>query len=364
MAQRLPSNKGLRALTLMAGKPGRRVYPSHLRRDAALLGLVVIGLLAGTIVYSAAYPQWPPGLVTPDQLKVYATSYISEYQTLFSSYTGMIFSHGYQNHFIFGFGAPNAITGVVSLTRGALIMFNESAGSSFAANTSLLSTPAEYYLWPRMPSNPYASGIAPIIIENGTYVLTAPVTDSKVATVVEPAALIWYNGTGSALRLSGNGSVVILGSLVYPGRLILKGSNTPASWSPLQARFDALDEFLRDGGPIFNASTVRTIQTNYRVPLLLTLIGNREGDGSYRSNPGLFTTDFNELSKYASPTILQQVQTDYYNSQKVQPASWEDQAKAIVENPLFIAIVVSLPVGILTGIIVARYTNRRKGQGE
>ena len=209
-----------------------------------------------------------------------------------------------------------------------------------------------------MPSDPYASGIAPVDIENGTYVLTAPVTDSKVATVVEPAAIIWYNGTGSALRLSGNGSVVILGSLVYPGRLILKGSNAPASWTPLQARFDALDEFLQDGGPLFNTSTIQSIQTQYRVPLLLTLMGNRIGDGSYRDNPSLYASDYNELSKYATNATLQQIQNQYLASQETQPPTLQDEVYSFVENPLFLAAVVGLIVAVIGGLIVAKFSGR------
>jgi hypothetical protein len=338
------------------------VYPSHWRRNAAVVGLIIVAFVGTTAAFSTFFPSWPPDLVSPSQLKDYATSYISEYQTLYSDYVGMIVTHNYQTKFVFGFGAPNAITGIVSLGRGALIMFNSSTSSSFVSNVSLLSSPVEYYLWPHMPQNPYASGIAPIEIENGTYVLTAPVTDTKVAMVVRPGAVLWYNGTGNALRLSGNGSAVILGSLIYPGRMILKGDNAPASWSPLQAKFDALDEFLRDGQPIFNSSTVQTIQTKYRVPLLLTLIGNREGDGSYRNNPSLFTVDFNELSKYAYASIVEQVQNDYYASQKVQtPTAWE-QFYAVIENSLFIALVVGLVVAIVGGLVVARYSQHWQPQ--
>lgn len=326
--------------------------------------IVAFVLLLGLVSYDALFPQWPSGLVSPDDMKNYATSYISEYQTLFSAYNGIIFSHNYQNHFIFGFGAPNAITSVVSLERGAMITFNSSSSSSFEAESSLVDTPVEYQLWPQMPSNPYESGIKPVVIENGTYVLTAPVTDQVVAAVVEPGAILWYNGTGNALRLSGNGSVVILGSLIYPGKMILKGSNAPASWSTLQARFDALDEFLQDGKPIFNTSTVQSIQSLYRVPLLLTLMGNRIADGSYHNNPNLFTSDFAELSKYATNATLQQIQNSYLSSQEVQPStSWTPFFTAI-ENPAFLAIVASPILAVVVGLVLAKITGKWGGSGE
>jgi len=287
-------------------------------------------------------------------------SYETEYRTLYQDYIGLVITHTGPNRFLMGISAPNAIEGEISFARGALITFNASSSVSFTANISLSTSPVEYHLWPQMPQNPYVSVIKPIVLGNGTFVLTAPVTDDKVATVVPAGATIWYNGTGSALRLSGAGSVVIYGSLIYPQRLILKGSNAPSSWSTLQAKFDALDEFIQDGQGIFNTSEVQEIQTSIRVPLLLELIGGRIADGTYSGNPSLFTADFNELSKYATPTTTQQILSDYYNSQKVQPAPPYAPLTDVVYNPFFLNAVVPFLVAVFSFLLGRRYGRRNQ----
>ena len=317
------------------------------------------GILIGTIVSDVFFGPWPNDLVSPTQLKDYALSYTAEYRTLYLDYDSITAFHASPNRFFYGFNSPNAIMGLVSLSHGALITFNSSTGSSFVTNVSLLSQPIEYYLWPNMPNNPQASGVAPVLFTNGTYPLYAPVTVSKYPAVVSSGAEIWYNGTGNAFRPVGNMSITIYGSLVYLQRMILKGSNAPASWSTLQAKFDALDEFIQDGTGIFNSTTVQAIQTKYRVPLLLDLIAGRIANNTYRDNPGLFTSDFGELSKYAPSSTIQQVQNDYYASQKVQPPSFWDPVVSLIHDSFFQALVVGLVVAVVGGLIVARLSSRR-----
>lgn len=328
------------------------------RRRWLLVSVLAILAIAVSAFEIANFSYWPSGTVTPIQLKDYASAYLAEYKTLYLDNTPLVAGSTTPYRFTFGISPPNAITEIISFSHGALILFNSSTSSSFHVGGSTMNKPIEYYLWPNMPQNPQASGTGSVVIANGTYPLDAPVTDPNDLIVISPGAIVRYNGTGDAFRLSGNASIIISGTLIFTQRMILKGSNSPAAWSTLQGQFDAFDQFIADGHGIFNTTVVQQIQTKYRVPLLLTLIGNRIADGSYRNNPSLFTVDYNELSNYATNSTLQQVQNDYYANQKVVPPSLSSDVTALISNPLFVGVV-SAVVGVIVGSVVTTILGRR-----
>ncbi|MCL5066993.1 MAG: hypothetical protein M1368_01400 [Thaumarchaeota archaeon] len=189
-----------------------------------------------------------------------------------------------------------------------------------------------------MPSSYIQSLLKVVSITNGNYYFGQPINNSVTMLVVDPGAVLWYSGQQSGLRMSGNGSIVVYGSVIYKDRMILKGSNSPSDWSQFQGQFDALDEFVWECKGVLNSSQITTIQSRYEVPLLLEQIGNRMARGDYRNNPNLFANDYNQLSALADNATRQQVLNDYYNSQKVTSPTFFSEIARTATSPWFIAI--------------------------
>jgi hypothetical protein len=279
-------------------------------------GVVVMVILVSAFISSFAGPS---PIVSPDQMEAYTSSYFNEYAMLYQNNLGLL----YKNSTLFPLGitVPSTVTAVISTSHGALLLFNSTKAGSFALSSKFVDNSIEFYLYPNMPSLQQQASLPIVRIGNGSYPLDAPVNDSSALVVIDPGAVIRFSKAGNAFQLSGNGAIQVFGAIDYSNRMVLKGSNSPSAWTPLQAQFDALEQFLFDARGTINTTSATQIRVNYEVPLLLTQIRERIADGTYRANPNLFTQDFNQLKQYAPTNVLQSVETDFYSNQASPPAT-------------------------------------------
>lgn len=211
-----------------------------------------------------------------------------------------------------------------------------------------------------MPKNTKDLPVVRILKAPTYYHLDTQVTYSYGLFYVDPGANLRYTGEGRAFNISGSGAIVIFGSLIEEDRMILKGSNSKEDWSKLQARFDALSEFVWDSKDILNETIIETLEARYKLVLLLDKIDSRIESGRYRDNPALFTADFEELKDVGAPNeTLSKILNDYIDMQENPPPQWYESLWSIfleyVEE-----IIVGVIILIIGAIIVKKYVEPKK----
>lgn len=299
-------------------------------------------------------------VVLCEELKNYIEEYLSEYTRFVDENYGLLsFPQSYLSNFTFFLHPPSEIEGVISRTHGAAIFFNFPDRENRQITIKEISDSIEYYIWPEMPRN--TSALPWVLIKHGDYHLDTQVNISHGLLFVEPGANLRYTGKENAFNISGNGAIVIFGSLVYEDRMILKGTNSKEGWSKIQARFDALSDFVWDCEGVLNATTIERINAKYKLPLLLDKIAFRMESGRYWDNPSLFTKDYEELEKICpSNSTLSKVLNDYYEMQKSAPSTLLEQLSDFW-GTYMVPIVTTIIAGIVV-LMVRRYISRTKKQ--
>jgi len=251
---------------------------------------------------------------------------------------------------------PNKIEGIISRTHGAAVFFDYSEIKTTEITIIEISEPIEYYIWPQMPKN--TSGLKWIWVKAGDYHLDSPIIYDYGLIYLEPGANLRYTGTGEGIRITGYGAIRIFGSVIYEDRMILKGTNSKEDWSKIQARFDALSDFIWDCQGSLDATKIEELNENYKFFLLLDRIAFRIKNGNYRDNPSLFRADYGELEKAgASNETLSEVLNDYLEMQENPPPTplehfWNTYMVHLVP-PIIVGLVV-LIIGIYYEIHISR----------
>lgn len=321
--------------------------------------------------------------VSRKELKTYMKEYVSEYVLLAEENFDLLRTTAQGD--LSKFKYPLEGRGVISRTHGVAVFFNYQEalfgevtvkGYELEGNASeyyvwhgmgdlplvveikVISERIEYYIWPEMVKDTPDLPVLRVMRASGPITLTNPVNFSDGLIYVDPGASLRYTGEGNVYNFSGNGSIIIFGSLIYAraqGRMILKGTNNEEDWSKMQARFDALSEFIWDCEGILNASTIENIVAKYRLPLLLDRINSRMESGSYRDNPSLFTEDYEELKKVGVPDeTLSKILNDYTNMLENPPREWYESLWAICSENM-VKIIIGVTTTIIAAVIVKKY---------
>lgn len=264
----------------------RAVGEHKLALFLVILTVIILGLLLIPPLISTST------IVTRDELKNYIEKYLSEYVTLVDdNFVLLSFPQSYLINFSFYVNPPPEITGVISRSHGVVIFFNPSERTEkIKVTISEIREHIEYYIWPDMPEN--TTGLESVLVKSGDYHLDSPITLDYGLFSIEPGVIMRYTGEGDGWRISGEGAIEIFGTLIYEDRMILKGTNNQEDWSELQARFDALSEFIWDCRHALNESQIKELNAEYEFYLLLDRIALRMRNGQYRDNPSLFKQDY------------------------------------------------------------------------
>jgi len=297
-------------------------------------------------------------------LREYVEIYLAEYRKFVEENLGLLdkrfiegSSQSGSHNLTFYWRPPNQIDGIISRSRGAAIFFNRTERKNAEILVKSVMEPIEYQLWPEMIRD--TTGLSIIRILKGTYHLDSQVFNDRALLYVDPGAELRYTGKGRAFNISENGAILILGSLIEEDRMLLKGSNNKEDWSRLQARFDALSEFLWDSRDILNETTIKTIEAKYKLTLLLEKIGARIENGRYREDPSLFTLDFEELKEVNAPDeTLSKILNDFVNMQENPPSEWYESAWSFLSDNIG-KVIVGLIVTVVGAFIVKKYVDPR-----
>jgi len=324
---------------------------------------IIMILLLATVLILPSFKE--SSVVSHEGLRSYFEEYLAEYSKLVEENGPLLdqgivegYSESGSHNLTFHWQRPYQIEGVISETHGAMLSFNHS--NSMAFTISDFSLPIEYYVWPAMVADP--SGLPSIrVLKASTYYhLDSYVSADGVLTYVDPGANLMYTGPGYAFRFSKGGLLIIFGSLTEKSGLILKGSNLKEDWSRLQADFDSLSRFLWDCGEILNETTIKSIDTKYRLPLQLEKMSARLKNGAYADNPNLFMEDYEELKTVCtSETTLSKVLGDYYEMQGTASPTMVEKILDILNSPIVTAIVAAAVGGII-GAYLERRSSRIK----
>jgi len=323
-----------------------RVAKEH--KLAVVLVILIISTLALVFI--------PPFIstrtvISRDELKNYVEKYLSEYVKLVDdNYALLSFPQNYLINFSFYVNPSAEITGVISRSHGVVIFFNSSERKeTIKLAISEVGEPIEYYIWPDMPEN--TSGLKWVLIKAGFYHLDSPVTYDYGLSFLEPGVIMRYTGEGEGLRISGEGAIEIFGTLIYEDRMILKGTNNREDWSEIQARFDALSEFIWDCKQALNQSQIEEINAEYKFYLLLDRVALRMRNGKYRDNPSLFKQDYEELEMVSlSNATLSKVLNDYLEMQENPPRTLIEQIFDLLFPYIIAPVIVAVILAILYGV--------------
>jgi len=288
-------------------------------------------------------------VVSTNDLRNYIEEYLSQYVKIVNENQPL---DGIPNNLTFFWRPPDEIVGVVSRSHGALVLFNYSQKNTRSITIKQFSLPIEYYIYPQMSTN--ISQLPSVRILKGVYTLDSQINIPNGLLYADPEAILRYTGQGHAFNISEKGAILIFGSLIEEDRMILKGSNNKEDWSKLQARFDALDEFVWDCQGL-NATKIGNIEKQYKMTFLLERISSRMETGRYKDDPSLFTLDFKQLKENGAPNeTLSAILSQYYESQKP-PPSWSETVWVF-----FIETIVGqlLIVTIIGGVVVALITKK------
>lgn len=309
--------------------------------------IVVISLLSLLFVVPLFKAS---SVVSTNELRDYIEEYLSQYIKIVNENQPL---DGISNNLTFFWHTPNEIEGIISQTHGAVVLFNYSEKNTRSITVKEFSLSIEYYIYPQMSAN--ISQLSPSVrILKGVYSLDSQINIPHGLLYADPEAILRYTGQGHAFNISEKGAILIFGSLIEEDRMILKGSNNKEDWSRLQARFDALDEFVWDCQGL-NATKIGNIEKQYKMTFLLERISSRMETDKYKDDPSLFTKDFEELKENGAPNeTLSAMLLQYYESQKT-PLSWlESVWKFFVETIVGQLIIVT----IIGGTVVAFITKR------
>jgi hypothetical protein len=294
-------------------------------------------------------------IVSTGDLRDYIEEYLSQYLKIVNENQPF---DGISNNLTFFWHTPNEIEGVVSLSHGAVVFFNYSEGKTRSITVKEFSKPIEYYIYPQMSAN--ISELPSVRILKGVYPLDSQINIPYGLLYADPEAVLRYTGQGHAFNISESGAILIFGSLIEEDRMILKGSNNKEDWSKLQARFDALDEFVWDCQGL-NTTKIESIEKQYKVTFLLERISSRMETGRYRDDPSLFTQDFEKLKESGAPNeTLSAILLQYYENQKT-PQSWlESVWNFFIQTIVGQLLIVTIFGGVVVALIVKRLTKTKR----
>ena len=150
---------------------------------------------------------------------------LAEYaRVYFNRYVELVETHVPKEHrdaFAFSRHKPCGVRIVASRTHGAAVIFDPDRPGRLRATT--ISDRIEFYFWPRTReswSNPKTTFIG----GENEFIIFMP---------------------GKGMYAGGALKLEIRGTLIYEGRMVLRGQLDPEEWSPAAASFDALHTFLR-----------------------------------------------------------------------------------------------------------------------
>jgi len=320
---------------------------------------VIVAILLSVVIFILPFFMRSE-VVSREELKDYIKEYSSEYRGLVEENMALLdrpFAEGTSksssSNLTFYWNPPDRMEGVISRTHGAAVFFNHSDAKSVQIVTKEFPEPIEYYVWPKMVKDTSGLPIVRIMKAEGYYHLDSQVSCSYGLLYVDPGANLRYTREGKAFNISGQGAIVIFGSLIHEDRMILKGTNNKEDWSKTQARFDALSEFVWDCRDILNTTMIEKIDSEYRLPILLEKMALRMKSGHYRDNPNLFREDFEELEKICSSNeTLSKVLNEYYDVQKT--PSLPEQLSDLWDTYM-VPIVTATIAGIIAGIVSIYY---------
>jgi hypothetical protein len=294
-------------------------------------------------------------IVSNDDLRDYIEEYLSQYLKIVNENQPF---DGIPNNLTFFWHTPNKIEGVVSRSHGAVVFFNYSEGNTRSITVKEFSKPIEYYIYPQMSAN--ISELPSVQVLKGVYTVDSQINVPYGLLYADPEAILRYTGQGHAFNISENGAILIFGSLIEEDRMILKGSNNKEDWSRLQARFDALDEFVWDCRSL-NATKIESIEKQYKMTFVLERISSRMETGKYREDPSLFTKDFEELKENGAPNeTLSAILLQYYENQK-NPSSWlESLRDFFIQTIVGQLLIVTILGGVVVALIVRKLTKPKR----
>ena len=342
----------------MKKRSKKNSFLEHLKKNMKyfFLALVILVVFLTAILVQPFFLK--SERVSRKELKDYVEEYLSEYRQLIDKNMNLMIFQSDLSNFTFYWHYPNKIEGVISRTHGAGVFFNYSETEIVEIVIKEISEPIEYYLWPEMIKNTTDLPIIRIAEAATYYHLTDQVHNDCALLYVDPGANLRYTGQGKAFNISGSGAIVVFGSLIHEDRMILKGTNSKEVWSKLQARFDALDEFVWDCQGILNDTQIKSIEAEYKLTLLIDKIVSRIESGDYRDNPSLFTEDYKELKAVgASNETLSKILNDYIVMQKMTPSTLIEQISDFC-NTYLVPIITAIIAGTIAGIVLIYYEIR------
>jgi hypothetical protein len=323
---------------------------------AFLVFAIIIALVLSLLFIPPLFKN--DSLVSTSDLRNYIKEYLSQYLTIVNENQPF---DGISSNLTFFWHTPNEIEGVVSSSHGAVVFFNYSEGITQSITVKEFSKPIEYYIYPQMSAN--ISGLPSVRMVKGVYVLDSQVSIPYGLLYAEPEAILRYIGQGHVFNISKNSAVLIFGTLIEENRMILKGSNNKEDWSTLQARFDALDQFVWDCRG-FNATKIEIIKEKYEMTFMLERISSRMETGRYRDDPNLFTQDFEKLKESgATDATLSEILLQFYENQKTPPSWLESVWNFFIQTIVGQLLIVTIFGGVIATLIGKRLTSKKRKRG-
>lgn len=226
------------------------------------ISLLVIGAVLHVAIFVASTRN--EGMVSTNDLKVYAKKYLQEYKSLFDSYANEL---GNLSAFEFYSNYPYRVEGVISTVHGCAIFFYPSSNENIEIKT--IDERIEFYLWPQMKAW-WDNADTYFVIEQNTFVTFN--------------ASVWPD----PIVVSPGGHIEICGTLVYQNRMVLKGSNQKKSWFPESALLDATYDFLWIArGEALSEAHLKQIEGYSLLVTKATEIERKLSNGTYGDNSRL-----------------------------------------------------------------------------
>jgi len=147
----------------------------------------------------------------------YARIYLKTYRELLARHVPVLF----KPKFAFQDDAGYGLRVVYSRVHGAAVILD--AGHANRFSSAMIDIPIEHYIWPR----------------------TATPWTGKKTTFHSKAHQFTIFIPGKGLFAAGGLTIIHDGTLIYEGRMVLKGDRSLEHWSPAAASFDALHTFMR-----------------------------------------------------------------------------------------------------------------------
>jgi len=324
------------------------------RKKKLSFGITILIVVLFGILFIPPFLTKSP-VVSDDELETYIDELLSEYRRFVDDNYGLLAFN--ISNFGFYFRPPNEIEGTISKTHGAAVFFHSSNREKTRITIEEILEPIEYHVWPDMPKN--TSGLEWVLVKAGDYHLDSPVIYDYGLLYLEPGVNMRYTGEGEGLRISDYGAVTVFGTLIYEDRMILKGTNNHEDWSKIQARFDALSEFLWDCRNVLDEKEIEELNVEYTLFFLLDRIALRMRTGRYRDNPTLFREDYNELERVCSSNAtLSEVLNNYLEMQENPPPTLIEQIWDFIYPEIVATVVGGIILAIVFGIW--RWTRRPK----